>query len=84
MNEETLHPGTKACLLQIVYSVNYYANTVKWLSGNTYSLVFNEVSAHQYGFCLIRLSDLSFSCWNYLTAIFSLQVAIKQQLVDIP
>lgn len=25
-----------------VYSVNYYANTVKWLSGNTFSLVFRQ------------------------------------------
>lgn len=27
MNEETTHPGTGACLLQNVYSVNYYSNS---------------------------------------------------------
>lgn len=35
MNEETTHPGTGACLLQNVYSVNYYPNTGDSLRENT-------------------------------------------------
>lgn len=39
MNEETTRPGTGACLLQNVYSVNYYPNTGGRLRENTFSLV---------------------------------------------